>query len=140
MQVKVTIDSVDIQNDFGVYLEQGGIDAPQLPPTPRQPFFNEWEDSSGRDYDTTSPVVFSPQILEVPFFIIAGNLAEYKTNKDAFLDLVVKNTELNVTFSGIGQSLKLRYVETVSWELLEIALDGQTSARFVLKLENNHRT
>jgi len=37
-----------------------------------------------------------------------------------------------------GESYKLRLIEISDWQLLNESLTGETSASFVLKLENNH--
>lgn len=139
MEVNILINGVDVQSDFGVCLEDGGVDAPQLPATPKQPFYNEWEDSSGRDYDTTTLLVYQAQTLELPFLIIANNMEDYKIKKLGFLNLVIKNVDLVFYFSGIDETLKIRYVETVSWDFINLDLDSQTSARFVMRFEKNHR-
>lgn len=139
MAVRLLIEGLDLQDNFGIVLEDGGVNATEKPPVPRTAFFNEWEDESGKDYDDSAPVVFQSSVIELPFLIKANSMAEYRQKKDAFLALIVVNKDISFEITGLTASLNFRYVETMSWEFINIGLTSITTARFVLRFEKNHR-
>ncbi|WP_286767153.1 MULTISPECIES: hypothetical protein [Sphingobacterium] len=136
MAIDVFIQSYDTVETFGVYLLDGGLSVLEQPPKPRIPFFNEWEDTSGRDYDENDSLVYEPQTLEVPFLMVGENMADYREKRRDFLDLISEPFDMQVL--EWGESYKLRLIEISDWQLLNESLTGETSASFVLKLENNH--
>lgn len=138
MGVEVFINSYDLEKAFGVCLEDGGLSRFETPPTPKEPFFNEWPDESGRDYDTSSPVVYQSQVYEVPFLIIGKSMADYRKKKREFLELISINGEFDFQIVDWGEAYRLRYKSTASWDFINTNLAGETSARFVLRFENNH--
>lgn len=139
MAVNVIIDGINIKTQFGVYLEEGGINIPEKPATPRVPFFNEWEDENGKDYDTDATVVFQSTTMDIPFLIVGKDLADYRQKKNGFLELIVKNGDVSLEIQGLIAVQKLRYVETVSWDFISIGEDEATSAKFTIKFERNNR-
>jgi len=139
MSVSVLINSYDLQAAFGVFLEDGGLDRFEIPPLPREPFFNEWQDESGRDYDDTSDQVYQSQSFEVPFLLVGSSMVDYRQKKREFLELINFNGEFDFQILDWGEAFKLRYKSTSSWELLNVGLESETSARFVLIFECNFK-
>lgn len=137
MACKILINGYDIQEAFGVMLEDGGLDKFEKEPIPKEPFYNEWADQSGRDYDESSPRVYQPQVFEVPFLIKCSNMADYRQKKSEFMELIDFNGEFDFQIVDWGEAFKLRYKEVSSWDFINVDLESETSARFVLKLECN---
>jgi len=137
MAVKVLINGIDVQEAFGIYLEDGGLTVFEQPPTPREPFFNEWVDQSGRDYDQGVPVVYETQTFDVPFLILGANMADYRKRKANFLELINFNGDFDFQILDWGEAYKLRYKGASSWTFINEHLLESTSARFVLKFERN---
>lgn len=137
MSVSVLINGYDLKDTFGIYLEDGGLDKFEQPPTPKEPFYNEWPDQSGRDYDETSEVVYETQYFEVPFLLIGSSMADYRKKKSDFLQLIDFNGSFDFQIIDWGEVYKLRFKAVTSWDFINVSLDGRTSARFVLKLERN---
>lgn len=138
MAVNILIDGIDITTAFGVRLQNGGLSVFEMPPTPREPFYNEWPDQNGRDYDTESPVVYQTQVFEVPFLLIARNMVDYRKKKRDFLSLIDFNGEFDLQVIDWGEAFRLRYKGVASWNFINVDLGSSTSARFVLRLECNH--
>jgi|SRR5690606_9568028 len=138
MGVNVLIDGYDLETTFGICLEEGGLSIFETPPTPKEPFYNEWPDEHGRDYDTDSPVVYETQIFEVPFLLIADDMADYRKKKKDFLSLIDFNGEFDLQVIDWGEAFRLRYKGVASWNFINVDLGSSTSARFVLRLECNH--
>lgn len=138
MVVSVLINGFDLRDAFGVYLEDGGLQVFEIPPTPKEPFYNEWSDQNGRDYDTESPVVYQTQTFEVPFLITASNMVDYRKKKKDFLSLIDFNGEFDLQIIDWGEAFRLRYKGVASWNFINVELGSSTSARFVLRLECNH--
>lgn len=137
MSVSTLINGYDLKDAFGIVLEDKGLEKLEPPPTPKEPFYNEWPDQSGRDYDNVSPVVYEPRNIELPFLLIASSMADYRKKKKDFMQLIDFNGEFDFQIIDWGEAFKLRYKSVTSWEFINIGLDSTTSARFVLKLENN---
>lgn len=136
--VRVLINGIDLEDAFGIYLEEGGLDVFETPPIPKDPFFNEWPDHSGRDYDTESPVVYQTQTFEVPFLLIASNMVDYRKKKKDFMSLIDINGEFDLQIIDWGEAFRLRYKSSASWSFINADLTSSTSARLVLRLECNH--
>lgn len=136
--VNLLINAYVLETAFGIVLEEGGLEVFEKPATPKAIFFNEWPELSARDYDENAPLVFEPRTLEVPFLIVGNSMEDYRTKKEAFLELIMINGEFSLQILEWGESFRLRYKETVSWEFINTSLDGETSARFVLRFEDNH--
>ena len=138
MGVNVLFDGLDTLTAFGVRLEQGGLDIFEMPPTPKEPFFNEWPDQSGRDYDLDAPVVYQTQVFEVPFLIIGSDMADYRKKKRDLLKLLDANRDFDLQILDWGEAFRVRYKGAASWSFINVDLETSTSARFVLRLECNH--
>lgn len=139
MGVSVLINGFDLEQAFGICLEEGGLDQFEIPPVPREPFYNEWEDQSGRDYDDSSNLVYESQNFEVPFLIIGSSMVDYRKKKREFLDILEANREFDFQILDWGEAFKLRYKGVLVWEFINVDLLAETSARFVLKLECNFK-
>jgi hypothetical protein len=137
MGADVLINGYDLEKTFGVCMEEGGLSVFEQPPIPREPFFNEWPDQSGRDYDETSAVVYQTQFFEIPFLIIGSTMADYRKKKADFMKLIDFNGSFDFQVIDWGEAYKLRYKEVASWEFINTNLGSETSARFVLRLELN---
>lgn len=137
MSVSVLINGYDLEQTFGVCLEDGGLSVFETPPIPKEPFFNEWQDQSGRDYDESAPVVYDSQLFEIPFLMVANSMSDYRRRKRDFLELITVNTEFDFQVLKWGEAFKMRFKGASNWDFITTNLDGETSARFVLRLENN---
>lgn len=138
MAVSVLINGYDLRHAFGVYLEDGGLQVFEIPATPKEPFYNEWSDQNGRDYDTDSPVVYQAQTFEVPFLMSGSSIVDYRKKKKDFMSLIDFNGEFDLQIIDWGEAFRLRYKGVVSWSFINLDLGSSTSARFVLRLECNH--
>lgn len=139
MSVKILINGFDLQEKFGIVLEDGQLEKFKLPPTPKEPFYNEWADVSGKDYDTTSPVVYETQIFEISFLMKALDKDDYRIKEKAFLQLINVNSEFTFKLVDYALAFYLRYKGAVEWRPINVYNNGIVESRMVLKLENNHR-
>lgn len=139
MDCKVLINGYDLQESFGVVLEDGGLDRFEKPAIPKEPFFNEWHGVSGRDYDDSAEQSYQAQTFEVPFLIVGNSMMDYRQKKYDFMELIDFNGEFDFQIVDWGEAFKLRYKEATVWDLVNSNLEGETSARFVLKLECNFK-
>ncbi|WP_313234234.1 hypothetical protein [Sphingobacterium multivorum] len=132
----VFIASYDIVEAFGVYLEDGALSILERPPKPRLPFYNEWEDENGRDYDVNDKIVYEPQIFDVPLLIKGDSMSDYRKKRADFLQLISQPFDFQVL--DWGEAFQLRLIDIVGWDYINVGLTSKTSARFVLRFENNH--
>ena len=138
MGVDVFINGYDLERAFGVCLEEGGLDKFEPTPTPKEAFYNEWPDVSGRDYDESAPQVYETQLFEVPFMIVGSSMADYRKKKREFMSIIDFNGDFDFQIVEWSEAYRLRFRGSVSWEFINADLNGPTSARFVLRLECNH--
>lgn len=132
----VFIESYDIASAFGVRIEEGALSILEKPPKPRVPFFNEWEDENGRDYDQDDKIVYEPQIMDIPLLIIGNSMADYRKRRAEFLELVSKPFDFQIL--EWGESYQLRLIDILEWSFINMDLQSITCARFVMRFENNH--
>lgn len=136
--VNTFIDGYELESAFGVCLEEGGLNVFEKPPKPKEPFFNDWNDQNGREYDDVSPLKYESRTFDVPFLIIGSSMVDYRKKKKDFLDLIMKNGEFDLQIMEWGEAFKVRFKEFVSWDLLNSGINSETSARFVVRLEDNY--
>lgn len=137
MDCKILINGYDLYEAFGIVLEQGGLEKLEAPPTPREPFYNEWHGISGRDYDESTLRAYEAQIFEIPFLIIGNSMADYRAKKKDFFELIDFNGEFDFQIIDWGEAYRLRYKGVSSWTFINENIEGETSARFVIKMECN---
>lgn len=132
------INNYDLEQAFGICLEEGGLNAFERPAIPKEPFFNEWYEHPGRDYDESAPFVLSPRTIDIPLLIKGGNMEDFRAKKRQFLELIGMNGEFSFQILEWGEAFRLRYKEITDWSFINIGTDSETSARFVLRAEDNH--
>ncbi|WP_437918446.1 hypothetical protein [Sphingobacterium sp. LRF_L2] len=140
MAVNILINSYELTTAFGVYLEDGGLSEFEQPPVPKVPFYQEWADESGREYDTTSAVVYECRYFEIPFLIKGKDMQDYRKKKTEFLSLIDQNDDVDFQVVDWGETYRLRYVSAKDWKFINEGLTTKTSARFVIRFEDNHGT
>lgn len=133
----VLINSIDLESAFNVLLDKGGLSVFENPPKPKEPFYNDWKDQSGKDYDESAPMVYESQVFDIPFVIHGNGISDYRHKKAQFLELIETNNEFDFQILNWEQSFRLRYKECVSWGLLNKSMKNSMFSRFVLKLECN---
>lgn len=136
--VDILINSYDLEQAFGVMLEEGGLEVFEMPSDPKTIFFNEWPEFSGKDYDDTSPFVHESRMLDIPFLIVGNDMDDYRKKKKEFLDLVSFHGEFDFQIIDWGETYALRLKGFSNWEFLNMSLHGETSARFIMKCEDNY--
>lgn len=136
--VDIMINNYDLEQTFGICLEEGGLDAFEVPAAPKEPFYNEWFEEPGKDYDQSAPFVLSPRTIDIPFLIKADTMEGFRLKKRQFLELISINGEFSFQILEWGEAFKLRYKEIVEWSFINVGIDSETSARFVLRAEDNH--
>ncbi|WP_286894950.1 MULTISPECIES: hypothetical protein [Sphingobacterium] len=127
---------------FGIYLERGALSVFEIPPTPKEPFFNDWIDENGKDYDEDSDLSYQSQDYDIPLIMEGKNLQDYKEKKQAFLSLVSKKGEFTFHAANWSDPIKLRFKSFVKWDLISYSAslpDRGIFAKFTIKLQNNHR-
>ncbi len=120
---------------FGIYLERGALSVFEIPPTPKEPFFNDWIDENGKDYDDVSDIRYNPQVFDVPLIMEAEGIADYRKKRRDFLDMI-KN-EFDFQVFEWGESFKLRLIKISTWEYLKKPFQGKIYVKIVLQVENN---
>lgn len=137
MKGSVLINQIDIAAAFNVMLEKGGLSVFETPPKMKEPFFNDWVDQSGKDYDEDAKAVYESQSFEIPFLIFGEGVQDYRKKKREFLDLIEGHNEFDFQILDWGEAFRLRFKEANSWKLLNKSMEGRMFARFILKLECN---
>ncbi|MDR6734164.1 hypothetical protein [Sphingobacterium sp. 2149] len=140
MAFKVEINGVDIAT-YGIYLAKGALNSMQQPASPKEKFYNDWKDEDGLDYDDATNLVYQSQDYDIPFFIKANGLDDYKEKKAAFVDLVSRKGQFTFKVSG-WEDLKLRFKSFVNWNLVSYSVPRPSRVivgRFILRLQNNNR-
>lgn len=138
MPADITINDKDIETLYGLCMEEGALNIFQVPPTPKEAFYYEWGDRSGRDYDENAAVLYQVQTFEVPFLMVADDMSDYNTKKKEFLELINTNKEFVLRLEQTSQAFKLRYKGSTNWEFVNYDPSRPISCKVTIKFENNH--
>lgn len=107
-------------------------------PKRKQPFYNNWQEHNGFDYDN-SETGFEPHEFEIDCYMEANSVDDLILKRAALIEEITKPEGFTLYSDRLRISLTLRYLDSPSFRTLTpMSNQGSLYCLFQLKLQNNY--